>query len=253
MPAVPRRESVPVWRDGVRSAEQTRALQAILDRVTQATLSTPAHPPVVTFDLDSTLFDNRPRQLAILAEFAREQRLTGAEALAPEQIDGWQVMSTILSLGGAAGREDEIKQAWKPFWSARFFTSEACRHDRALPGGAEFVARVEKAGAKVVYFTGRHEAMRAGTVDSLAASRFPAGTLIMKPTLAMSDTEFKERAVAQIREIGSVVACFDNETTHVNRLKAAFPEATVVWLRTDHSPDAEPLPAGTPAIDGFLL
>ena len=50
-----------------------------------------------------------------------------------------------------------------------------------------------------------------------------------------------------------VVACFDNETTHVNRLKSAFPEATVVWLRTDHSLDAEPLPPGTPAIDGFLL
>ena len=31
-------------------------------------------------------------------------------------------------------------------------------------------------------------------------------------------------AVAKIRELGTVVACFDNETTHVNRLKQAFPE-----------------------------
>jgi hypothetical protein len=68
----------------------------------------------------------------------------------------------------------------------------------------------------------------------------------------MTDTQWKEIAVAKIREIGPVVASFDNETTHVNRLKAAFPGALVVWLRTDHSPEAEDLSADTPAIDGFL-
>src|SRR5438552_16302931 len=135
MPAAPRRETVPVWRSGERSPAQTRILQAIAGRAVAGA--------VLTFDLDSTLFDNRPRQLAILGEFARAHGLTGGEGLSPEEIDGWQVLGTILALNGAAGREDALRAAWKPFWSERFFTGRYCLHDRPLPGAADYVKRVE--------------------------------------------------------------------------------------------------------------
>lgn len=242
----------PRWNSSARTPEQTRALDEVLRRVGQAVLSRPALKPVVTFDLDSTVFDNRPRQLAILSEFARSKNLAGVETLEHTDIDGWHVTEHIMRLGGAAGREAELRAAFKDFWRARFFTSEYCLYDHSLPGAGEYVQSVERAGATVVYLTGRHEDMRSGSAKSLHAGGFPEGTLLMKPTFEMTDTQWKEIAVAKIRELGEVVACFDNETTHVNRLRSAFPGAYVVWLRTDHSPEAEPLPADVPSIEGFL-
>ena len=172
--------------------------------------------------------------------------------LTPEEIDGWLVADAIARLDGVDGRLDALKAEFKAFWRTRFFTSEMCRHDVPLPGAADFVNDVAGVGTQVIYLTGRHEPMRAGSAESLKAGGFPEGRLIMKPTLEMTDTAFKELAVGEIRPLGPVLACFDNETTHVNRLRAAFPDATVVWIQTDHSPEAEPVADGVPAIHGFL-
>ena len=252
MSALPRNRT-QVWQVDARSAAQTKLLGDVLKAVEVAATAQPRGPkPIVTFDLDSTLFDNRPRQLAILREFAQAFRLGGVERLALEHIDGWQVLATALSLDGAAGREAELRAAWRPFWSERFFSSWICKLDLPLPGAAEFVREVEAKGASVLYLTGRHEEMRPGTEASLAEGRFPSSTCLMKPTLAMKDTEWKELAVDKVRALGPVAACFDNEPAHANRLAAAFPSARVVWLRTDHSLDAEPLRDGIPGIDGFL-
>ncbi|HVO31422.1 MAG TPA: hypothetical protein VMV18_11815 [bacterium] len=236
-----------VWRIDARHPDQTRVLETVLGEAKKR-----SRDAVVTFDLDSTLFDNRPRQLAILAEFARAKGLEGVESLRHDQIDGWRVTEEIRRLRGTNGREQELMAEFKAFWRTRFFTSDVCRHDVPLPGASDYVASVESVGARVVYLTGRHEDMRAGTASSLGDGKFPTGTLLMKPTFEMSDTQWKEIAVARLREMGSVVACFDNETTHVNRLRAAFPDAIVVWIRTDASPEAEPVAGNVLAIDGFL-
>lgn len=242
----------PRWNSSTRTKLQTLVLEEVIRRVGEAVLRRPEPPPVVTFDLDSTLFDNRPRQLAILSEFAKHKKLGGVENIDYTEIDGWRVTEWVAKLAGAAGREAELKAEFKTFWRDRFFTSELCLYDHALPGAGAFVMELETMGAKIVYLTGRHEAMRDGTAKSLHAGTFPPGTILMKPTFEMTDTQWKEIAVAEIRKMGDVVACFDNETTHVNRLFSAFPNAYVVWLCTDHSPEAEPLPEGTPMIEGFL-
>lgn len=239
------------WRSGARSPEQTRVLREVADRVGAAVMAAGKGPmPVVTFDLDSTLFDNRPRQLAILSAFAQAHGLGGVDALTIEDVDGWRVAELVPRLSGGS---PDLASSFKPFWRDRFFTSEFCRHDVALPGASEFVREVERAGAQIVYLTGRHEDMRQGTADSLKEGGFPVGTILMKPTFEMTDTQWKEIAVARLRETGPVVASFDNEPTHVNRLKSAFPDAVVVWLRTDHSPETEPVAGGTPSVCGFLL
>jgi len=59
--------------------------------------------------------------------------------------------------------------------------------------------------------------------------------LILKPSMEMGDDEFKREAQRQLAEIGQVIAAFDNEPTHVNDYRRAFPEATIVHLATDHS------------------
>ena len=242
----------PAWNSSARNSEQTRVLDDVIRRVSEQLLRRPTPPPVATFDLDSTLFDNRRRQLQILTDFAKAKGLGGVEKLDREKIDGWRLTEAIALLSGADGNLATLKADFKPFWRDRFFTSEYCRFDDALPGAGDYVKAVEKAGAVIVYLTGRHEEMRRGTADSLASGGFPTGTLLMKPTFEMTDTQWKEIAVPKVKALGEVVACFDNETTHVNRLRAAFPGALTVWLCTDHSPEAEDLPADVPTIEGFL-
>ena len=80
---------------------------------------------------------------------------------------------------------------------------------------------VWKAGATIAYCTGRHEPMREGSAASLRESGFPAPegeriTLIMKPTFDVTDDDFKRMAHAQLRSLGKVIACFDNEPIHIN-------------------------------------
>lgn len=242
----------PRWNSSARTDEQTRVLDRVLHLVGERLLRRPAPAPVVTFDLDSTLFDNRRRQLQILSDFAKAKGLGGVEKLTRETIDGWRLTESIALLHGVDGNLAALKAEFKPFWRDRFFTSEYCLFDDALPGASDFVRAVEKAGATIVYLTGRHEDMRRGTAESLATTGFPVGQLLMKPTFEMTDTQWKEIAVPKVQSLGEVVACFDNETTHVNRLRAAFPGALVVWIRTDHSPEAEDLPHDVPSIEGFL-
>jgi hypothetical protein len=59
--------------------------------------------------------------------------------------------------------------------------------------------------------------------------------LILKPTLEMGDDEFKREAQRQLADVGKLIAAFDNEPTHVNDYRRAFPDATIVHLATDHS------------------
>src|SRR5436190_1685758 len=95
----------PRWNSSTRNPRQTLVLEEVLRRVGEAVLRRPVPPPVVTFDLDSTVLDNRPRQLAILSAFAKANGLTGAEMLDFTEIDGWRVAEFVSRLGGAKGRE----------------------------------------------------------------------------------------------------------------------------------------------------
>jgi len=52
--------------------QQVDVLEVILERI--PTVRQDGGQPVVVFDLDGTLYDSRPRTLAILAEYADEVR-----------------------------------------------------------------------------------------------------------------------------------------------------------------------------------
>jgi hypothetical protein len=67
----------------------------------------------------------------------------------------------------------------------------------------------------------------------------------------LSDDDWKTEAYARLKELGGVVAVFDNEPTHVNGYRAAFPEATIVHLATDDSGRNVPLAEGIISIRDF--
>ena len=196
---------------------------------------------VLVFDLDSTLFDNRPRQVKILREFGEQKRIP---ALIANQVQhwesGWDMRGAMVNAGLSAAQADALLPEAKEFWKQRFFTSEYSACDIEIGGAAEFLRAALGTKVQIAYVTGRHEPMRAGTVEAMRSCSMPlpdgrAVRLIMKPTLDENDDAFKVRAVAEIRALGTVVAAFDNEPTHANGYRQSFPEARVVHLATDHS------------------
>ncbi len=214
---------------------------------------------VLAFDLDSTLFDNRPRQARIVREF-------GAHAKIPELThcaighwtSGWDMKAAMRNCGMAAEDVERVYPAAKKFWQERFFTSDYCIDDVAIEGAAAFTHAVAKTGALLAYVTGRHEAMRAGSVEAMRKCGMvvPDGkrvVLLMKPTLEESDDQYKREAHAQLHQLGTVIAAFDNEPTHANDYRKNFPEAQVIHLATDHSGRPVELLDGVVSVPHFGL
>ena len=211
---------------------------------------------VVVFDLDSTLLDNRPRQARILREFGSSTGLRPLEQALPQHWQDWDIKRAMRNAGLPPVEIERIAEAAKQFWRERFFTSEYCIDDEAIAGATRFVVEVRAAGAQVVYCTGRHEAMRQGSVACFQRLGFPIPGdgvhLLMKPDMELSDDDWKESAYAQLRRLGQVIAVFDNEPTHVNGYRRAFPEALVVHLATDDSGREVPLLDGILSVSNFL-
>lgn len=195
---------------------------------------------VVVFDLDSTLFDNKPRQARILREFGQAANVAPLTACQPSHFDsGWDLRAAMQGCGLSVEEAEHLYPEAKRFWLTRFFTSDYCIEDVAIAGAPQFVKAVARAGATICYVSGRPEQMRQGTLDAMRKCGFlPPGErvhLVLKPFAAMHDDEFKRQAHKKIAELGEVVAVFDNEPTHVNDYRRQFPDATIVHLATDHS------------------
>ena len=196
---------------------------------------------IVVFDLDSTVFDNRPRQARIVREYARSKNLSvlaGCQSWHFES--GWDLKLAALACGVVEAEYEPHARPLKAFWSQRFFTSDYCADDVEIVGAPRYLHAIAHTGARVFYVTGRHEAMRAGTVACLAKCGMPlpegdSVVLLMKPTLQEGDDEYKRVAHGQLKKAGTVLAVFDNEPNHINDYALMFPEALAVHLATDHS------------------
>lgn len=195
---------------------------------------------VLAFDLDSTLFDNRPRQARIIREFGHSRQVACLTSCAPEHWDsGWDMRAAMRNCGLPEGDVERLYPDAKAFWTERFFTSPYCVDDVAIEGAVAYVNEVVKSGARLVYVTGRHEQMREGSIAAMrkVGMATPGGPveLFMKPNLSMGDDDWKRVAHEQLSAMGRLVAAFDNEPTHVNDYKLKFPHTWAIHLATDHS------------------
>lgn len=215
--------------------------------------------PVLVFDLDSTLFSTQQRNHAILHEFALD---VGApddfkhalEKLTPSDM-GWNIMDDLRKRGF---RHEPTLSRLRQFWLARFFRDEYLHHDLPLPGASDFVNACHGAGATIYYLTGRDEPnMGRGTRMSLAMHGFPTDreaervVLRLKPRFEDDDLDFKRRALDEIRTLGQVVACFENEPANANLFHEEFPDAHILFLETVHSPNPPPLRDGIVRLKDF--
>jgi hypothetical protein len=248
--------SVPVGPRGKRGSRETQP--KILEQALEAA-KTAGSAGVVVLDLDSTILDNAPRQAAILREWA-EKRGGPAEVARTqaEHVAGWDLRIAMVNAGLPPERASALYPDVKAFWRERFFTSDYCKLDRAVAGSTVYLERLRATGAKVCYLTGRHEGMRAGTVESFARAGFPepdgkAVHLLLKPNLEQDDDAWKVEAREPLRKLGRVVAVFDNEPSHANGYKEAFPEAVVVHLDTDNSGRPTAVLESIPSVLDFVV
>jgi hypothetical protein len=220
------------------TALQTRIDNAVLDRVVEAAHQLGARG-VVVFDLDSTLLDNRVRQAQILREYGVRAGLGILAQTRSQHFTSWDIGEAMRAVGCTPEQIAMHAGPAKDYWRSVFFTSAYCAVDDAIPGAQGYVKRLVNAGTQIAYCTGRHEEMRVGTVQSFERLGFPVPgpgvSLLMKPTFDQSDDGWKEEAYARLKELGTVVACFDNEPTHINGYASHFLDAICVHLDTDHS------------------
>jgi hypothetical protein len=210
----------------------------------------------VVFDLDSTLLDNRPRQATIVREFGSSIGEPDFTRVLPAHFEGWDLRVAARNAGVPAALIESKYAELRRFWRDRFFTSPYCRFDVVVPGATEFVAEVSRLG-RVIYLTGRPPEMHAGTEESLIRLGFPAPgvgstVLLLKVDPEMHDDLWKTKAVELANLHGPVVAAFDNEPTHINGYRRAWPEALCIRLATDHSGRPVTLDPGIVEVSSFV-
>ena len=232
-------------------AEQTRILQAAVDAIRP-------ERPAAAFDLDSTILSNKPRQARIMREFGRARGIARLADCPPEAVVSWDLRDTMRLCGLSPEEGQRLYPALKGFWLERFFTSEYCRDDEPIAGARDYLRRVLGAGGEVLYITGRHTGMGPGTLESFRRAGFPLPDgarvqLWLKPRLDDDDDRWKEICQARLRDMSGIACAFDNEPTHVNAYKRAFPDARVVHLDTDHSGRPVEVRPDVPSISDFRM
>jgi hypothetical protein len=241
---------------GRLSAQEQKAL---LDRVVARCRTDGKGPtPVVVFDLDGTLMDNRPRTARILRELGALWK--DRDPVAASKLDAASTEELAYLLTDSLSRlgitRTELVRDAEMFWRERFFTDEYLAHDVEVAGAATFARDCYAAGGILVYFTGRDlPLMGLGSFASLRDLDFPIGVpgteLVLKPDANMPDEAFKRMVGPSLSRVGHVVAIFDNEPGNCNVLGAHFPDAEAVLLDTQHLPGAPPLDPSVHVIADF--
>jgi hypothetical protein len=240
-------------------AAQTALLRSVLARVTEDAAAR-GPTPVVVFDLDGTLMDNRPRTAAILRELAEvlgaedEASAARLRAVQPSQL-AYLLTDSLAALGL---KSSALVARAEEFWKDRFFRDDHLRHDVEVPGAVAFVRAAHDAGAIVVYMTGRDlPLMGIGSFRSLRDLGFPIGLpgteLVLKPDANMPDEAFKRLEAPKLARVGKIVAAFDNEPANCNTILEMNPGCISVLLDTQHLPGAPPLDDGVRVIADFTM
>lgn len=232
-------------------------LERVVARVKKSTAA--GRSTLAIFDLDGTLFDNRTRTIFILREISEKFDNRAPElAAAFERFQDLSIVDYSLdkTLGRMGVRHPAEIAFIKQEWAKRFFSDEYQKYDMPILGAKAYVDRVHRAGATVIYLTGRDMGrMLVGTTEVLRLYGFPvgvAGTMtIVKKEFEQDDELFKKEVSGYIDRLGEVVAVFENEPANSNSLQARFPGADSFFVLTQHKPGAPDLKPGIRRIRDF--
>lgn len=218
---------------------------------------------LIVFDLDSTLFDVGPRLQKVLEDFAADP---DHQRRFPDQVRhfprvkvekrDWGVKDALIR-AGLDGKHPEFQAAMRDFWRRTFFSNDYLEYDVPYPGAVDYVQRLHRAGAKLVYLTGRDVSrMGAGSEKVLRKWHFPVdpeAVLVLKPHKDMDDALFKTNwFLALPTDKYANIWFFENEPVNINRMRLEAQHIDIVFFDSTHSRKEEP-PENLPRIMHFLL
>lgn len=214
----------------------------------------------VALDLDGTLFDNRPRTMAILRAFGMSRRkqlpdlLPAVQQLSLDDLH-YSPGQAVDALGLPHAK---LSEEFVQFWRDRFFTNAWQALDKVEDGAVTFAHALLDAGLGVIYLTGRDRpGMMQGVLQSLDSHGFPlmsaATQVVLKPDFQMADVAFKREALTALRRNGAIVGLVDNEPGIVNMALEELPDLVSVRMCRAAAPNQEVLVASARQIASFVL
>lgn len=219
---------------------------------------------LAVFDLDSTLFDVSPRLLRILHDFAHlestKKNFPEASAIMQNiemKKSDWGIRNALIR-AGLDHHHPDFHMAIKAFWEEKFFSNHYLQYDKPYEGAVEFVNNVAKAGAEIVYLTGRDVArMGLGSGEILKKWGFPleapSSQLVLKPQKGMDDARFKSDWFFAIpKSAYKKIWFYENEPVNIHLVRAEHPEVEIVFFQSTHSGKAE-APTDLPYLIDYMI
>ncbi len=217
--------------------------------------------PLVYFDLDSTLFNVKPRLKKIMREFGHLETTASKYPSASQTLKVVEEISESYHLHDHMkhfGLENQPMEFYKElynYWMENFFHSDYLLEDVPNEGAVEYVNELYGLGARIVYLTGRDKhRMEEGSILSLKKWKFPMNetnaVLVLKPHKDHDDAEFKRDHFNAIQDRRHPIWFFENEPHNIHLLLKDSPHVKIVFFDSVHSGKSEP-PAGLPVVTNF--
>ncbi|MBX7098083.1 MAG: HAD family hydrolase [Myxococcaceae bacterium] len=164
---------------------------------------------VVVFDLDNTVADTRARTLAIAHAYDAQRGTHLFDGVALNEVghDGEELARSL-------GLSEAEVTSFQRYWKAEFWKSDNLVHDLPMPTIIKLAQDAKKAGAEVIYLTGRAQETEAGTIAQLKRFKLPdadASHVLSKPLPRMSTPNFKVRELDRLERQGAHIAWFFTE------------------------------------------
>jgi hypothetical protein len=183
-------------------------LEATLTEIRRLRREQPGIRPIVVFDLDNTIFETRARTLAALQAIDAAQGTKHFQGLALEDV-GKDGRDAALRAGLSPEAAEQVQKAWLDwFWQGSHFME-----DHVFTKVEALVHEASRAGAEVVYLTGRVN--QAATLDQLRAAGLPDADVdhvMCKPAVGANTGAFKgEWLRAKLEDPGVFLGWFMTE------------------------------------------
>lgn len=219
-------------------------LQEIVHQIIPATHKRTASFAI--FDIDGTLLDPFPRQLAIYEEILQPRFHLPPAYLLDLRGKPYFIGDCIPEL---CENEETYAESTQVFLE-HFLSTEFLDRDQPYPGSVYFVEAVRALGLGVIYLTSRHlngpSTMADKTIEQLGDWGFPIGPstevlFAFKNEISDDDLEFKQKFVEKFNgnKFQKCLFVVDNESKMCVMFRQAFPDALVIRFASAQSQDVE--------------
>ncbi len=211
--------------------------------------------PFAIFDIDGTLLDPFPRQLAVYEEILVPKFHLPPVHMLDVRAKPYFIGDLIPELKKDSSK---FKQVVEVFLD-HFLSTEYLHLDQPYPGATAFVNDIHKLGLGILYLTSRHlngkYSMADMTIETMGDVGFPIGPSVevlfgFKSNITDDDYEFKKKSAQRFKanKFQSCIFFADNETKMCQIFQEEFPECFIVRFESAQSKN---LPFNGPTIKSW--